>query len=136
MADPKALMSTQEFAQKAGVSPSTVSKWLRAGKITGTKQGRKWLISMEQLNQIGASKSNTTAAESTAPPQPAKPTGKSPSGQTYTIEKFSEITYLTPFGVERYVKEGRLTATLDASGKTAIAASNLEDPNIQRLLRK
>lgn len=136
MADPKAMMSTQEFARKAGVSPSTVSKWLRTGKIKGTKQGRKWLISIDQLDQTGASQSNTDASKSAALSQPAKPAGTSSSAKTYTIETFSEITYLTPFGVERYIKEGRLATTQDAAGKTVIAASNLENPNIQRLLRK
>lgn len=136
MADPKAMMSTQEFAQKAGVSPSTVSKWLRTGKIEGTKQGRKWLISIEQLNQIGASQSNPGNSDSAAPSQPAEPATTAPSGQTYTIEAFSEISYLTPFGVERYIKEGRLTVTRDATGEAVIDASNLENPYIKRLLRK
>jgi len=136
MADPKAMMSTQEFARKAGVSPSTVSKWLRTGKIKGTKQDRKWLISIDQLDQIDAPDSNPGTSESATPSQSAKPAETSSCPQNYTIETFSEITYLTPFGVERYIKEGRLTTTQDASGKTVIAASNLESPNIQRLLRK
>lgn len=46
------------------------------------------------------------------------------------------MTYLTPFGVERYLKEGRLSGTRSASGQWQVDGVNLDKGDIQRLVRK
>lgn len=43
------LYSVEEAAELLGISPLTLANWLRAGKITGTKIGRKWRITDSDL---------------------------------------------------------------------------------------
>jgi len=43
------LYSVEEAAELLGISPLTLGNWLRAGKITGTKIGRKWRITDSDL---------------------------------------------------------------------------------------
>ena len=136
MATAQEMLTTVQFAERANVSPSTVSKWLRNGKIKGKKQGRKWMISAEQLPSANA------PAEASAPadPSPASQASQNAAvsaanGRKYTIEEFSRLTYLTPFGVERFLREGRLNGSRDASGSWTVDASSLTRKKIQHLLR-
>ncbi len=133
------LLSTQEFAKKAGVSAGTVSKWLRSGKINGSKQGGKWMIAAGELNGVGgtktaASKKKTPAKSSIAQPKPQAQKTR-PSGKTFTIGEFSAMTYLTEYGVQKYIKEGKLIISRDASGQPCIDAANLENTSIKHLIR-
>ena len=43
------LYSVEEAAGTLGISPLTLGDWLRAGKIVGTKIGRKWRITERDL---------------------------------------------------------------------------------------
>lgn len=122
------MLTTQQFAEKASVSTSTVSKWLREGKIEGVKEGRKWMIPPEELSKATDTQQATPRKEKAAAP-------KTDSKKGYSIEQFSELTYLTPLGVERYLKEGRLSGTRESSGKWVIDAANLEKSDIKRLVR-
>jgi hypothetical protein len=123
--------TTRAFAQKAGVSASTVSKWLRKKKIDGQKINGKWMIPASQVSKIPP---HTAVPQSAAPA--TKPIGNADDGNNhYTIEEFSAMTYLTEFGVNKWLKEGRLIAEQDDSGKPMVSASNLENPNIKRLIR-
>ena len=138
MTDSKDFLTTQAFAEKAGISKSTVSKWLRDGKIKGKKVGKKWMIPSDQLT-------NTKKSASKAP-APAKKTSTASGalaekairtgGRTYTVKEFSEMTYLTEFGVEKWLREGRLKGTKDGTGIWTIDTGNLDIPDVQRLLRK
>lgn len=137
MSDPKGLMTTQQFADEAGVSASTVSNWLRSGKIKGSKQKGKWMISADQLATAVAQRTETATAQSAADDKSKPPaTAKHGTANAYTVEEFSAMTYLTVFGVERYLKEGRLSGVKDAAGQWMVDASNLKKNNIQKLLRK
>ena len=132
MAASNDMLTTQQFAEKASVSASTVSKWLRAGKINGVKEGRKWMISADQLSQVSASQEPTTKTK----PTDAASTAPAKAGKKgYSIEQFSEITYLTPLGVERYLKEGRLSGTRETSGEWVVDKANLEKSDIKHLVR-
>jgi excisionase family DNA binding protein len=139
MTDPKGLMTSQQFAEHAGISPSTVSKWLRSGKVKGVKQGGKWMISADQLVKAVPTqtdiKAATPAAGKKSPPviNAPKPTS---APRAFSIEEFSAMSYLTPYGVERYLKEGRLTGKKDGSGRWVVDQTNVERTEIQRLLRK
>lgn len=139
MTDPKGLMTSQQFAKHAGVSSSTVSKWLRSGKVKGVKQGGKWMISADQLVNAAPTEPETKpappAAGKKSPPAINAPKSTS-APRAYSIEEFSAMSYLTTFGVERYLKEGRLTGTKDSSGRWVVDHANVERPEIQRLLRK
>lgn len=139
MTDPKGLMTSPQFAEHAGISPSTLSKWLRTGKVKGVKQGGKWMISADQLANAAPTqpetKPATPAAGKKSPPAINTPKPAS-APRAFSIEEFSAMSYLTPYGVERYLKEGRLTGTRDGSGRWGVDQANVERPEIQRLLRK
>lgn len=133
------LLSTQEFAKKAGVSASTVSKWLRSGKLKGKKQSGKWMIAAGELDALGGTKPPAPKKKSVAKGADTKPEAAAlktkSSGKTFTIEEFSAITYLTEFGVRKWVKQGKLTVTRDESGQPCIDAANLENASIKHLIR-
>ena len=136
MSSSKDSLTTTEFAKKTGVSTSTVSKWLRAKKITGTKKGGKWLIASSEIAKVSAASPKKTAEA----PQKKKPTAASPAkpksgAKSYSIKEFSDLTYLTEYGVEKWLKEGRLVAAQDASGQPRVDAANLEHPAVKRLVR-
>lgn len=127
MPTPDGYLTTTEFARQAGISPSTVSKWLRNGKIIGRKSGGKWLIDSNQLPAEPAEQPDQN---------PAKVEAESNEDRSYTIEEFSSMTYLTPFGVEKWLKEGRLTGSKDKQGRWHVDSSNLDRPDVKRLVRK
>ncbi|MGD9006320.1 MAG: helix-turn-helix domain-containing protein [Desulfobacteraceae bacterium] len=134
------LLSTQEFAKKAGVSASTVSKWLRSGKIKGTKQSGKWVIDAAELDTVGSTKSldpqeKSAAKKAAAKPKAAEPKAKS-NGKTLSLEEFCAMTYLTESGILKWVKQGKLSSTRDESGQLRIDASNLENASIRHLIRR
>jgi predicted site-specific integrase-resolvase len=129
------LLSTREFAQKAGVSTGTVSKWLRQGTISGEKTNGKWSISVAELSKVTPDAGKPSTA--TQPPAPVRSgtSAKTGSGKSFTIQEFSDMTYLTPWGVQTWLKQGRLKATVDAAGQIRVDGSNLDHPDIKRLLR-
>lgn len=136
MAGSKEHLSTQEFAKQAGVSAGTVSKWLRTDKISGEKKNGKWIISSTELTKVTSSQKGG-AKKATSPPPPSgspSPTPK-PGAKNFTVQEFSEMTYLTESGVRKWLKEGRLAGTSDESGQHLVSASNLDLPHMKRLIR-
>ncbi len=139
MSPSQEMLTSQKFAERAGVSASTVTKWLKSGKVKGVKQSGKWMISADQLTAVPSAQSAATSA----PPVASKPIAASantskhaPAQRTYSIEEFSAMTYLTSYGVERFLKEGRLTGRKDEAGKWSVDHANMERSDIQHLLRK
>lgn len=54
------MYSTEQAAEILEISPLTLTKWLRVGKIRGVKLGRVWRIpesALEELAQSGTRKS-------------------------------------------------------------------------------
>ena len=133
------LLRTKEFAKKAGVSASTISKWLRSGKLKGIKQNGKWMIADAELKTIEVARSDKPhkAAATKTKAAAAKTAAKlhQSSGKGFSIEKFSAMTYLTEFGVKKWIKEGKISITRDATGQLLIDIANLDNANIKRLIR-
>ncbi len=46
------LIEASEAARRVGVPSSTVQRWLRTGKTSGTKYGRSWLLDQEDQAQL------------------------------------------------------------------------------------
>ena len=136
MSKPDNYLTAQEFARKAGVSAATVSKWLRDGTILGEKISGKWSISSDELAKVTQS-GKTTKTPSKGPaanPKPQAP--KATAGaRSYSIREFSDMSYLTEYGVQKWLKEGRLKKVVETSGQIRVDGSSLEDPNVKRLLR-
>lgn len=57
-------------------------------------------------------------------------------GKTYTIAEFAAMTYLTEKGVAEWLKAGRIKGIQKEGGEWQVLESNLQVPDISRLLRK
>lgn len=135
MAKPGNLLNAQEFAKNAGVSAATVSKWLRQGTIEGKKINGKWSVSSAELDKVNRSKKNSKPSTSTARQPKTKLPEAKPAAKSFSIQEFCDMTYLTMFGVEKWLKEGRLTKVTDAHGQVRVDALSLENPYVKRMLR-
>ncbi len=136
MSSSKDSLTTTEFAKKAGVSTSTVSKWLRTKKITGTKKGGKWRIAASEIDKVStASPRKAAVAPQKKGPAAATPAKSKTGSKSYSIKEFSDLTYLTEYGVKKWLKEGRLVPAQDASGEPRVDASSLDQPGDKRLIR-
>ena len=145
MAKQNQLLTTREFASLAGIPTSSVTKLIKAGKITAEKKSGKWMIAADQLkseNVKGLSAPGKPAAKKKPaekkPPAPAKekPANAKPSaGKTYSIAEFAAMTYLTEKGVREWLKQGRLAGQQDQNGDWRLDAANLDKSDIKRLVR-
>lgn len=137
MSSSQEFLTTQEFAQKTGVSTSTVSKWLRTEKIKGFKKSGKWMIPDHEISKVTAPPKDPS--QKTPKPEAGKSAAETSNptaaAKAYTIKEFSEMTYLTEFGVQKWLKQGRLIAAKGESGQLLVDSSNLELPDIKRLIR-
>ena len=55
--------------------------------------------------------------------------------KTYTVTEFSDMTYLTKHGVTEWLKQGLLAGQQNENGEWLIDATNLDVPNVKRLVR-
>lgn len=72
------------------------------------------------------------APEHAVAPAPVAP----PAERTYTVAEFAAMTYLTENGVAEWLKTGRLMGRQEEGGKWVVFESNLQVPDISRLVRK
>lgn len=122
-------LSTKTFSERSGIPTSTLQKWLRNGKLTGTKNNRRWYIPESELARI-STPPNTPHNDA---PKPEPKTGASP--QTYSVAEFSALTYLTEFGVRNFLKDGRLLGELAEDGSWIVKAESLDLPHLSHLIR-
>ena len=144
-------MTSSEFASKAGITTSSVTKLIREGKIKAEKKSGKWLISPDQLEskalqastkpgkKAAAPKTAKAAGKPAAPEKPAAARQNQPAeaktGKMVTVAEFAAMTYLTEFGVKEWLRQGRLTGRQAAGGDWQVDAASLELPNVKRLVR-
>ena len=163
MDTPSKSMTTSEFAEATGIPAATISKFIREGKLKAKKKGKSWMVPQSQLEAkvvrelgktpkpIKAKKPSTPAAAPPpakaakpvriAPvpvPEPAAGAGpKEPSTEkTYSVSEFAAMTYLTEKGVSEWLRIGRLLGIRQENGELRVSASNLQVPDISRLVRK
>jgi excisionase family DNA binding protein len=86
----------------------------------------------EQALQPAAS-AGSAVPEEAAPQSAYEPT---PSEKSYSIPEFAAMTYLTEKGVSEWLRIGRLQSCKTESGEWRVLESNLNVPNISRLVRK
>ena len=151
MARQDQFLTTGEFASKAGIPTSSVTKLIREGKIKAEKKSGKWMIAPDQLKakavqgshkpgkKTAAQKTATsagkkTAAKKPAPDQRGKP-AQAGAGKMYTVAEFAAMTYLTELGVKEWLQQGRLTGQQAAGGEWQVDAASLELPAVKRLVR-
>ena len=143
-------LSTREFALKAGITTSKVSKLIREEKIKAEKISGKWMIHPRELKikevqevskatkppakqKAKKSSQKKAAAAAKKPMAPAK--GTAGGAKAYSVAEFVDMTFLTEYGVMDWLRKGRLTGKQNAAGEWLIDAANLDAPSIQRLVR-
>jgi excisionase family DNA binding protein len=162
MAQQSSSLSTREFSELTGISVSTVNRLLRKGKIKGVKTAGKWKIDKTEVTSKAVqailkpsgkraapakiertAKKRDTAQGAGVPPGDFSAAGdkKETSGfsaagaRTYSVTEFSNLTYLTEYGVLEFLKKGRLQGFRDKKGQWRLEADNLRNPGMRHLLR-
>jgi len=143
MAKDAQLLTSSEFAKKAGIPVSQVTKLIRDKKIKALKKSGKWMLEPNQLKAAQEAPKKPSAKKKAAPKAAVKPK-KAPTpkkkpvasaDKSCGISQFAEMTYLTEQGVLNWLKQGRLTGRQDSKGQWQVDAANLEVPDIKRLVR-
>ncbi len=126
-------LSTRQYSELSGIPIASVTKLLRQGKIKGDKFKGKWLISESEIKKDDFSRKTRDKTTKSALPANRQP--KTAKQQYYSIEQFSEMTYLTPVGVLKWLKNGRLTGKFDEGGTWKVDSRNLESACMKNLIR-
>ena len=74
-------------------------------------------------------------AKKTAAPKKKAAAKSAKAAKSFSVGEFADMTYLTENGVMQWLKQGLLKGQQDAKGDWQIDASNLEVPNVKRLVR-
>jgi len=146
MAKDAQLLTSSEFAKKAGIPVSQVTKLIRDKKIKTVKKSGKWMLETSQIKaaqEAPKTSKKPSAKKKAAPKAAAKPKNAptpkkkpaAPANKSCGIAQFAEMTYLTEQGVLNWLKQGRLTGRQDSNGEWQVDAANLEVPDIKRLVR-
>ena len=118
----KKYLTSKEYSTISGIPVSSLRRLLRGGKLEAIKTSGKWMIPENQLQSGDIQKIEKSA-------------GGDPIKKTYSVEEFAEMTFLTPFGVEQWLKKGLLLGIRDPEGGLCVDAESLEIPNVKRLVR-
>jgi len=138
MGDEGSALTTRQFSDRTGLSLSAIGKLIRQGKLEGYKRAGKWMIPANQLESAvikGISDEPASSAASLPQTGPARPI-TAPNESDYSVIEFSQMTYLTEFGVMEWLKKGKLNGYRQADGSWRVNASNLDLPGLKHLLRK
>ena len=116
---------------KAAVKPKKVSSGAKKAAVPATKV-KKMAPAKKAAAQakkpVPADKKAPTPEEKVAP----KPTK---TAKFFSVAEFADMTYLTEFGVMQWLKQGLLKGQQNEKGDWQVDASNLEVPNVKRLVR-
>ena len=75
-----------------------------------------------------------TTSKAAAPKKPAA--AKPPKAlKSFSVSEFAAMTYLTDFGVRKFLQNGQLKGEIDSEGTWRVYAENLLDPLIKHLVR-
>jgi hypothetical protein len=108
------------MAKKEQKKPSKKSQTKGAAKAK--KVGTK-------AKKTAAPAKKAAAPKKKATPKPAK------AAKSFSVAEFADMTYLTENGVMQWLRQGLLKGQQNAQGAWQVDASNLEVPNVKRLVR-
>jgi len=134
MTENERTLTTAQYSEKTGIAIATVARMLRQGKLRGVKRGGKWAIFESELQGGGIQPPKT---EDQVPAvSNANADTQAADGNSYDIESFARLTYLTENGVRQWLRMGRLSGTADAGDNARVDASNLQRPDFKHLVRQ
>jgi excisionase family DNA binding protein len=164
MAQQSSSLSTREFSELTGIAVSTVNRLLREGKIKGVKTAGKWKIDKTEMTakaiqailkpsgkraapdkidrmakkRVKAQGAGVPKGDFSAAVDKKATSGTSADGdkdKTYSVTEFSNLTFLTEYGVLEFLKKGLLQGIRDEKGQWRLGAENLRNPGMRHLLR-
>jgi hypothetical protein len=115
-----------EMAKKEQKKP--VKKTQKKGTAKAKKVTAKAKKAKAPAKKTAAPKKKA-APKKNAAPKSAK------AAKSFSVAKFADMTYLTENGVMEWLQQGLLKGQQDAKGDWQIDASNLDVPNVKRLVR-
>ena len=115
------------MAKKEQKKPSKKSQTKGAAKTK--KAGAKVKKTAAPAKKAAAPAKKTAAPKKKATPMSAK------AAKAFSVAEFADMTYLTENGVMQWLQQGLLIGQQNAKGGWQIDASNLEVPNVKRLVR-
>ena len=98
----------------------------------GTAKAKK--VTAKAKKAAAPAKKAAAPKKKVAPKKKAAPKSAK-AAKSFSVAAFAEMTYLTENGVMQWLKEGLLKGQQNARGEWQIDASNLEVPNVKRLVR-
>ena len=101
----------------------------KPSKKSQTKGAAKAKKVVAKAKKTAAPAKKTAAPKKKAAPKSAK------TAQSFSVAEFADMTYLTENGVMQWLQQGLLKGQQNAKGAWQIDASNLEVPNVKRLVR-
>lgn len=107
----------------------------KPSKKTQTKSAAKAKKGAAKAKKAAApaKKTKAPAKKAAAPKKAAAKSTK--SAKSFSVADFANMTYLTENGVRQWLQQGMLKGQQNAKGDWQIEASNLEVPNVKRLVR-
>ena len=91
-----------------------------------------------KAKKVGAKAKKTAAAapaKKTAAPKKKATPKSAKTAKSFSVAEFADMTYLTENGVMQWLRQGLLKGQQNAKGGWQVDASNLEVPNVKRLVR-
>ena len=101
----------------------------KPSKKSQTKGAAKAKKVVAKAKKTAAPAKKTAAPKKKAAPKSAK------TAQSFSVAEFADMTYLTENGVMQWLQQGLLKGQQNAKGAWQVDASNLEVPNVKRLVR-
>ena len=101
----------------------------KPSKKSQTKGAAKAKKTAAPAKKDAAPAKKAAAPKKKATPKPAKAT------KSFSVAAFADMTYLTENGVMQWLKQGLLIGQQNDKGAWQVDASNLEVPNVKRLVR-
>jgi outer membrane biosynthesis protein TonB len=119
------------MAKKEQKKPSKKPQTKKAVKTKKAVSSDKKAAKVAAPSKNAASQAKKPAAPTikAAAPKPAE------TKKFFSVAEFSDMTYLTEYGVMQWLKQGLLKGQQNEKGDWQIDASNLEVPNVMRLVR-
>jgi hypothetical protein len=101
----------------------------KSSKKPQTKGAAKAKKVTTKAKKAAAPTKKAAAPEKKATPKSAK------ASKSFSVAEFADMTFLTENGVMQWLQQGLLKGQQSAGGDWQIEASNLEVPNVKRLVR-
>lgn len=115
------------MAKKAQKKPS------KKPQTKGAAKAKKVTAKAKKTAAPGK-KAATKPKKAAAPKKKATPKSAKTS-KSFSVAEFADMTFLTENGVMQWLQQGLLKGQQSARGDWQIEASNLEVPNVKRMVR-